>query len=264
VATAIFLVSNQTGVQGVYGSTGTSLEQAQYSTFGKQTIVGSNVTPFGFQGSYTDSTGLIYLINRYYDPSTDQFLSIDPDVATTDQPYVFTNDDPLNGTDPMGLCWICSVFDSAVHGVSEVVLPINQIVEMGTFVRSNWLGFAGLTLDGVSTGLDAYGAVSDNPVASGSGAVVGFAGTGVSQIGCDRGSTLACISRNIGAATTTAGIVETVLELSSSGPAAASLLKGAGLTLGGATATVDLAAIVVAIDNAVKAAAKKVAKKVTK
>jgi hypothetical protein len=42
------------------------------------------------------------VINRYYDPTTDQFLSIDPDVATTDQPYVFTNDDPLNAEDPMG------------------------------------------------------------------------------------------------------------------------------------------------------------------
>jgi hypothetical protein len=29
-------------------------------------------------------------------------LSIDPDVATTDQPYVFTNDDPLNSSDPLG------------------------------------------------------------------------------------------------------------------------------------------------------------------
>jgi hypothetical protein len=45
-------------------------------------------------------------MNRYYDPTTDQFLSIDPDVATTDQPYVFTNDDPLNAEDPLGLfCW---------------------------------------------------------------------------------------------------------------------------------------------------------------
>jgi hypothetical protein len=42
------------------------------------------------------------VINRYYDPSTDQFLSIDPDVATTDQPYVFTNDNPLNSEDPEG------------------------------------------------------------------------------------------------------------------------------------------------------------------
>jgi hypothetical protein len=45
---------------------------------------------------------LIYLINRYYDPATDEFLSIDPDVATTNQPYVFTNDDALNAVDPLG------------------------------------------------------------------------------------------------------------------------------------------------------------------
>jgi RHS repeat-associated protein len=102
-ATAAFIVANQTGVQGVYGSTGTSLEQALYSAYGKATITGGAVTPFGFQGSYTDSTGLIYLVNRYYDPTTDQFLSIDPDVAQTDQPYVFTNDDPLNAEDPLGL-----------------------------------------------------------------------------------------------------------------------------------------------------------------
>jgi uncharacterized protein RhaS with RHS repeats len=42
-------------------------------------------------------------INRYYDPSTDQFLSVDPDVQTTDQPYAFVNDNPLNSEDPLGL-----------------------------------------------------------------------------------------------------------------------------------------------------------------
>ena len=46
------------------------------------------------------------VINRYYDPTTDQFLSIDPVVAQTDQPYVFTNDDPLNAEDPLGLSWL--------------------------------------------------------------------------------------------------------------------------------------------------------------
>ncbi len=43
-------------------------------------------------------------VNRYYDPTTDQFLSIDPALMVTDQPYMFTNDDPLNATDPIGLC----------------------------------------------------------------------------------------------------------------------------------------------------------------
>jgi RHS repeat-associated protein len=103
-----YLVSNQTGVQGVYNGSGSSLgavqEMAIYSVYGIQTISsGSKVTPFGFQGSYTDPTGLIYLINRYYDPATDQFLSVDPAVADTGQPYVYVNDNPLNAADPLGL-----------------------------------------------------------------------------------------------------------------------------------------------------------------
>jgi hypothetical protein len=34
---------------------------------------------------------------------TDQFLSVDPDLAETGQPYAFTGDDPLNANgDPLG------------------------------------------------------------------------------------------------------------------------------------------------------------------
>jgi RHS repeat-associated protein len=102
-STVRYLVANQTGVQGVYSSTGALQELALYSLYGVQTIMsGAKVTPFGYQGSYTDLTGLIYLINRYYDPTTDEFLSIDPDVALTDQPYLYTGDDPLNLNDPLG------------------------------------------------------------------------------------------------------------------------------------------------------------------
>ena len=43
------------------------------------------------------------VLNRYYDPSTDSFISVDPMVQETDQPYVFVNDDPLNADDPLGL-----------------------------------------------------------------------------------------------------------------------------------------------------------------
>jgi RHS repeat-associated protein len=45
----------------------------------------------------------LHLVNRYYDPSTYQFLSIDPKVGTTLQPYAFVGGDPLNDTDPLGL-----------------------------------------------------------------------------------------------------------------------------------------------------------------
>ena len=43
------------------------------------------------------------LINRYYDPSTAQFLTIDPLVDATGQPYQYASDDPVNGSDPSGL-----------------------------------------------------------------------------------------------------------------------------------------------------------------
>jgi hypothetical protein len=47
---------------------------------------------------YCDS----HKVNRYYDPASYQFLSIDPRVGTTLQPYAFVGGDPLNATDPLG------------------------------------------------------------------------------------------------------------------------------------------------------------------
>jgi RHS repeat-associated protein len=102
-STVMYLVTSPAGVQGVYSSSATSLQQTLYSTYGIETVTsGSKVTPYGFQGSYSDSTGFLYLINRYYDPTTDQFMSVDPLVDQTDQPYVFVDDEPLNATDPFG------------------------------------------------------------------------------------------------------------------------------------------------------------------
>ena len=49
------------------------------------------------------ATGFYYLRNRYYDPATAQFLTIDPAVSQTQAPYTYTSDSPLNATDPEGL-----------------------------------------------------------------------------------------------------------------------------------------------------------------
>jgi hypothetical protein len=54
------------------------------------------------------------VINRYYDPSIDQFLSIDPDVASTDQPYIYSGDDPLNLEDPLGLSPATKALSTAI------------------------------------------------------------------------------------------------------------------------------------------------------
>jgi uncharacterized protein RhaS with RHS repeats len=53
-------------------------------------------------------------INRYYDPTTDSFISVDPAVQSTNQPYVFVNGDPLNATDPLGL-------DPCSNGAGQVL-----------------------------------------------------------------------------------------------------------------------------------------------
>jgi RHS repeat-associated protein len=45
-------------------------------------------------------------VHRYYDPSTGQFLSVDPMVATTEQSYVYVSSDPVNLVDPLGECGI--------------------------------------------------------------------------------------------------------------------------------------------------------------
>jgi len=54
-------------------------------------------------------------VGRYYDPATGQFLSVDPMVGVTGQPYAYTGDDPVNGVDPLGLIGAglaCSQFGS--------------------------------------------------------------------------------------------------------------------------------------------------------
>jgi hypothetical protein len=46
---------------------------------------------------------LLYLLNRYYDPLTGQFTSVDPQVSRTLQPYAYADDSPVNLADPTGM-----------------------------------------------------------------------------------------------------------------------------------------------------------------
>jgi RHS repeat-associated protein len=60
--------------------------------------------PLDFSGQYRDAeSGYYYLRARYYDPTTAQFLTLDPWVTTTRSPYAYVAGNPLNGIDPSGL-----------------------------------------------------------------------------------------------------------------------------------------------------------------
>jgi RHS repeat-associated protein len=101
-----YLAADSLGsVRGVVDQSGSLTATTSYDAWGNPQTPGglTSHTPFGYAGGYTDPTGLIYLINRYYDPATGQFISVDPDVGQTGQPYAYTGGDPVNATDPLGL-----------------------------------------------------------------------------------------------------------------------------------------------------------------
>ena len=100
-----YLITDATGsVRAVMSASAKIEATTNYDAYGNTTTKGglSSYTPFGFSGSYSDPTGLTYLINRYYEPSTGQFISVDPLVIQTAQPYAYTGGDPVNLSDPSG------------------------------------------------------------------------------------------------------------------------------------------------------------------
>jgi RHS repeat-associated protein len=116
--TPTYLHHDQQGsIRLLTGSAGTVTGKCTYSAYGTSTCEGASTTPLGFDGQYTSSdTGLIYLRARTYDPSTAQFLSIDPLVAATETPYGYAAENPLAFGDPTGffsLPLIGSISDAA-------------------------------------------------------------------------------------------------------------------------------------------------------
>ncbi len=197
------------------------------------------------------------VINRYYDPATDQFLSVDPDVATTNQPYVFTNDDPLNSEDPLGLCggpfgWVCSEFDATRHAVAAnagavgvgfglVALTLAtggaDVLVIGGIVTADEVTLAAIGAGGVGTYLDA------NSCAHGSG--LGCAGEALGLL--SGGSAIVDFS-----AATSKGVVLVVNE---GGFSTAAKISGASGLVGVLVDAVNY------VESSKSAASKTVAKK---
>jgi RHS repeat-associated protein len=103
-----YLATDSLGsARGIVSSSGGLTASTSYDAWGNPQTAGglTSQTPFGYAGGYTDPTGLVYLVNRYYDPGTGQFTSVDPEVEQSGQPYAYTGGNPVSESDPLGLIY---------------------------------------------------------------------------------------------------------------------------------------------------------------
>jgi len=115
-----YLVTDSLGsVRGAVNSSGTLTGTTSYDAWGNPETTGglTATTPFGYVGGYTDPTGLIYLLARYYDSATGQFTSLDPAVTMTLQPYSYADGDPISKSDPLGKWWTIYHYGGGVIGI---------------------------------------------------------------------------------------------------------------------------------------------------
>ena len=133
-------------------SSGSTVGTTTYNPYGQPAgQTGTATSNLGYAGEYTDpETGLEYDQASWYDPSTGQFLSVDPDVEQTSQPYAYADDDPINATDPTGLCGSTSSWGAFWAGCgSDTVHTIAS--EVNNVIRTSPVGLA-LDIDRQVTG----------------------------------------------------------------------------------------------------------------
>jgi RHS repeat-associated protein len=141
-AGSYYPVGNSTNsVTGLLNSSGTQVSEVNYSPYGtsSQTSLasGAPTSSIGYAGSYTmpGGTGLDDMRARDYSPATAGFTSADPMALLTGQPYAYAADDPVEFTDPSGLCswynYFCDVqqhwrgalkITAAVAGIAAVAV----------------------------------------------------------------------------------------------------------------------------------------------
>ena len=142
------------------GATGSVEGGTTYDAYGNLIASsGESTTPFGYDGQYKDHAGLLYLRARAYDPATAQFLSRDPLVSVTREPYGYGGANPTNIGDPSGLDilsdagnLLAGAGNTFTGGISTRVLDALGLPPdtcSGAFKAGGILGYAGFVIPGV-------------------------------------------------------------------------------------------------------------------
>jgi RHS repeat-associated protein len=152
--TYYFYHNDQLGTpQKITSANGAVVWAAKYETFGKSSIDSSSTVTnnLRFPGQYYDQeTGLNYNYQRYYDPETGRYFSIDPigiKSEGSNHLYLYCLNNPLTLIDPKGeeqdctsnfACHVCIIYGEAA-GTSDICLKAvawvirNRVYDPGEF-----------------------------------------------------------------------------------------------------------------------------------
>jgi RHS repeat-associated protein len=112
-------------VRDVIDSTGTVVDHITYSAFGAPLSQTNSAVDFlfGYTGRYFDAeTGLQWNQNRWYNPTTQRWLTPDPlGLGPDSNPYRYCGNGPTNATDPAGTEGIpTDVFNASMAKLEEL------------------------------------------------------------------------------------------------------------------------------------------------
>lgn len=74
---------------------------------------------------------LVFLNNRYHDPTLGTFISVDPLVAATGEPYIYASGNPTTLSDPSGLCATSYIEELGCSGTRKLASVGNWVKELG-------------------------------------------------------------------------------------------------------------------------------------
>lgn len=117
----------------------------------------SGVTDKGYTGQqYLDTSCLVHMNGRVYDPQSGRFVSADPTIpgiaySQSFNRYAYVNSNPLKYTDPSGYCVVClSTLTNPVSILTGIPVPVNVANPIIDHVETV-VGHAGTNvIDGVS------------------------------------------------------------------------------------------------------------------
>lgn len=144
----------------------------------------------------------MHLRARDYDPVTGQFISVDPAVDTTKQPYAYTGNNPIQRTDPSGLDFMQDVIANVAAWVPAVLCASDQVVAfMAGAADALTFGLSSVVLSAAVPGYDEFVAGHEAAFTAGSivATVVQAAVTIVATAGAGAGLAVGLVAVKVAA-----------------------------------------------------------------